>query len=85
MHQGQKKKTIQILKAEKDSSLDIPYQREGLYFSGSSRYRGLYSVKVQSNSRDGMKENVRRPTMSTMTCRHKIKTTKMKILYNQLT
>ena len=41
----EKKIYIPILKAEKDSSLEIPYQREGLYFSGSSKYRGLYSVK----------------------------------------
>ena len=45
-----KKLYIPILKAEKDSSLEIPYQREGLYFSGSSKYRGLYSVRVSLNS-----------------------------------
>ena len=39
---GKKKKLyIPILKAVKASSLGISYQREGLYFSGSSKYRGL--------------------------------------------
>ena len=41
---GVENRDIPILKAEKDSSLEISYQREGLYFSGSSKYRGLYSV-----------------------------------------
>jgi len=44
---GEEKQDIPRLNAVNVSdSLATPYHREGLYFSGSSKYRGLYSVKV---------------------------------------
>ena len=41
---SEKNYNIPILKAENDLLLVILYQWEGLYFSDSSKYQGLYSV-----------------------------------------